>query len=246
MTDIPPIGSGNVPPTTGVDNTQQVSKSRENRSAAEEFTQLANSIGIRVVDGKVDFSSLSNSVDGMNKLEFFLQQAMLLIARSKMEEFENNMKDNITESREAVIDAKDQATDIREEATYQMSGAIAGGIMSVAAASVSIAGSGMAMKSASAGGKFKLGAFQASSAKWSGVSQATNSAGTLVDGGMKFGAGESRADQSIDQASATKDQSIAGLARDTAQADQKFIDQLLQILMAIIDTGHEAKAKISG
>ena len=253
MPDIPTVPGVNTNPTTTtteVASTTQV-KATDNddhmSAAIQRFNRLATSFGAKVVDGKVDFMSLMNQVNGMKKLEFLLMQAMYLIAACKMDEFVNNMKDNTKIANEALEDAKNQAKDIKEQGMYEMAGAIATGVMQIGASAVSIAGAGMAQRAGAAGGgKFKMASFQASSARWSAASQATSSVGTFIDGGTKYGAAEKSGEAAADSAQATKDQASAGLAKDAASADEKFIEQILQVLMAIVDTQHSVKQKING
>lgn len=197
-------------------------------------------------DGTMSFGQIANSLRDASDLEFLLQEAMVLIVKSKLDEFERYMKDSIDESRVGMKYAQDQAADIRDSGAMALGAGIAGGIMSIASAGVSMAGAGHAMKSASTGEKFYLGKFQSVNQQWTGVSTATNSVGQISASGLKYVETESQADSELDKAQSSKEFDTASRVRDLAKSENDFIQQLIQMLMQLSDMGHQTRSKVVG
>ena len=179
-------------------------------------------------------------------LEFLIFDALASIIKSKLDDFVEDMRDNIKGIRESLNLAKDQADEIRLQGGLQFGAALASGGMSIAAGAVSIAGAGFSMKSAMAGGKFQLGKFQANQMRWQAISQATSSVGSMADGGFKYGATSREAEATRLRAESSTESALAQNARDSGKASDEFLKQAMSMLKEILDSQHQARSKIIG
>lgn len=197
-------------------------------------------------DGTYSFEQVANSLKDAGELEFLLVEAMIIIVKSKLDEFERNMKDSIDQSRLGMEFAKDQAEDIREAGGMALGAGIAGGIMSIAGAGVSAAGAGVSMKSSMSTGEFNMGKFQSTNQGWMGVSTATNSVGQISSSAMKYTESTKQADSEIDKSLSGKQLDASGRTKDLAKNENDFIQQLIQMIMQLGDMQHEARSKVIG
>lgn len=194
----------------------------------------------------VRFGDITVALNDAAQLEFVLWQAMSVIVKSRLDSFLENMKDNVATMREGMNAAYEQADSIREQGNMMLGGAIAGGLMTIGGAGVSMAGAGASMKSAMSNGKFQLGQFQSSMQKWGGISQATNSVGTIADGGMKYAATGEQASAAEEKSESDMEMTLAQNIRESGKSDQEFIKTLLATLGQMSDSGHQARSKVVG
>ena len=179
-------------------------------------------------------------------LEFLIFDALASIIKSKLDDFVDDMRDNIEGVRESLNLAKTQADEIRLQGGLQFGAAMASGAMSIAAGAVSIAGAGHSMKAAMSGGKFQLGKFQANQMRWQAISQATTSVGSMADGGFKFGATSREAEATRLRAESSTESALAQNARDSGKSSDEFLKQAMSMLKEILDSQHQARSKIIG
>lgn len=190
-------------------------------------------------------SSSLNDAD-LKALEFLMFNAMIEIMKSKLDEFLTNMKDNIETIRQAKDKSFEQAASMRMQGLASMFSSIAGGVISIGAGAVSMVGAGMSFKSASSTGRFQLGKFQSEQMKWQGASQAVNSMGTMVEGGVRYSAVIMDAQGTEQHAESSKLSSMSQNMRDSGKADEEFFRSALATLKDMIDSSHQARSKIVG
>ena len=231
-----PAEPGQRPPVSGDKEIDSVSKS------------LAD-IGKGIVQDPNSLPGIHKALDQLStaNLEAAMFQAMLVIVKTKLDQFLANMRDSLETMREAKAMADLQAEKIRDQATAQLAGAIAGGSISIAGSATSIAGSMKAAKGATnADGSMDTAKFQSSSQKWQGFSEATKSAGSMVDSGMKYTGALEEAEGATARSESDFLNSLSQTMRDAAKSDEQFIQQALSTLKEMLDVQHQARSKVVG
>ena len=231
-----PVPAGAPPPASGDKEIDSVSKA------------LAD-IGKGVVQDPNSLPGIHKALEQLNTadLEAAMFRAMLLIVKTKLDQFLANMQDSLNTMREAKAMAEVQAEKIREQATAQLAGAMAGGAMSIAGSATSIAGSMKAAKGATnADGSMDMAKFQSSSQKWQGFSEATKSAGSMVDSGMRYAGALDEAEGATARSESDFLNSMSQTMRDAAKSDEQFVQQALSTLKEMLDVQHQARSKVVG
>ncbi|MCY4325790.1 MAG: hypothetical protein OXC81_07210 [Betaproteobacteria bacterium] len=230
----PPAGAP--PPVSGDQEIDSVS------------TALAD-IGKGVVQDPNALPGIHQSLDQLStaSLEAAMFRAMLVIVKSKLDQFLANMRDSLNTMLEAKEMADMQADKIREQASAQLAGAIAGGTISIAGSATSIAGSMKAAKGATgADGGMDTAKFQATSQKWQGFSEAIKSAGSMADSGMRYSGSLSEAEGAMARSESDFLNSLSQTMRDAARSDEQFVQQALSTLKEMLDVQHQARSKVVG
>ena len=215
----------------------------------DSISKVLADVGKGVVQDPNALPSIHKALDQLTtgELEAAMFHAMLVIVKAKLDHFLDNMRDSLTSMREARDLSNLQADKIREQAAMQLAGAIAGGAISIAGSAVSIAGSMKAAKaSTGADGNMDAAKFQSVSQKWQGFGEATKSAGSMADSGMRYSGSLKEAEGAVAKSESDFMSSMSQTIRDAARSDEQFVQQALSTLKEMLDMQHQARSKVVG
>ena len=232
-----PVGEvANQPPVSGDKEIDSISKT------------LAD-VGKGIVQDPNALPGIHAALDKLStgELEAAMFQAMLVMVKSKLDQFLGNMRDSMAAMREAKAMSELHADKIREQATAQLAGSLAGSSISIGASAVQIGGAAKSGKAATkADGSMDTAKFQASNQKWQGFGEATKSAGSMVESGMRYSGSLKEAEGAMAKSDSDFLNTLSQTMRDAAKSDEQFVQQALSTLKEMLDMQHQARSKVVG